>query len=97
MNYFKTSNGERVSKATIDRRVHEAKARKIDQMITDYGYVFCEEVNCGRNASSGVFIDCSHEISVDRCQKEGRAELAYDVNNIKMRCRPCHNKHDKLQ
>jgi len=45
--------------------------------------------------SSGVYLDCSHEISVNECQKRGIAELAFDPSNIKIRCRECHNNHDK--
>lgn len=93
MNYFITSTAERVSKATIDRRVREAKALKLEIQRDAYGYNFCEE--CRRN-SSGTRLDCSHEISVDECQKSGRAELAWDIINIKIRCRSCHKKHDKL-
>lgn len=94
MNYYKTSTGERVAKSTIDYRVREAKKKKIALMLDQYGYIFCED--CDVNASSGVFIDCSHEVSVDECQKTGRSELAWDINNnIKMRCRNCHEKHDK--
>ncbi len=29
-------------------------------------------------------------------RNEGKAELAYDVNNITIRCRECHRKHDGL-
>lgn len=92
MGTFKTSTGERVSKSVIDRRVRDAKQKKIDLMIDKYGYVFCEE--CHRNDCKPV--DCSHDKSVDWCQKNNCVELAWDVNNITMRGRPCHNKHDKL-
>ena len=101
-NSYKMSNGSRVLKTIIDRKVSEAKALKIQDMLDEHGYVFCEDDSngpiCGRNANSGVYIDCSHEISVDQCQKNGESELAWDwQNNIKMRCRPCHQKHDKLK
>jgi primosomal protein N' len=92
MNHFHTSDGERVAKSTIDYRVREAKKKKIELFLDEHGYIFCEE--CERNANSGVYIDCSHDISVDECQKSGRCELAWDVDNITMRCRKCHNKHD---
>jgi len=58
-----------------------------------FGYNFCEEKDCHK--SQGVYLDCSHDISVDECQKSGRTELAWDVNNITIRCRDCHNKHDR--
>lgn len=93
MNYFKTSTGKRVSKATIDRKVRAAKAVKLDMQKHAYGFNFCED--CKRNGS-GTRLDCSHEISVDECQKSGRVELAWSVYNIKIRCRECHQKHDKL-
>lgn len=92
-NSYRMSNGERVLKSEIDARVRQAKQKKIDQMIEEYGYVFCEE--CGVNTSSGP-IDCSHDVSVDKCQREGKSELAWDVNNITMRCRRCHQKYDGL-
>lgn len=62
-------------------------------MLYTYGYIFCEE--CNLNASAGVYIDCSHDLSVKWCQDNGQSDLAWDVNNITMRCRNCHNKHDK--
>lgn len=93
-NTYECSDGTRVLKSTIDSRVKKAKARKIDSMLLEHGYIFCEEIGCGRNASSGEPIDCSHDISVDKCQKMGQSELAYDVDNITMRCRPCHRKYD---
>lgn len=92
MNRFKDSNGNKHTKPAIDRYIREAKKRKIDMMYDEYGYVFCED--CGR--SNGVLFDCSHDVSVDRAQKEGRCELAWDVDNISIRCRDCHRKHDKL-
>lgn len=92
MNHFSTSTGERISKAEIDRRIRAAKQEKISRMYEEYGYIFCEV--CGLNSNAGVPLDCSHTISVDECQKTGRAELAYDVSNIKIRCRKCHQIHD---
>lgn len=90
MNYYKTSSGERISKSIIDARVRKAKAKKLQNMLDDHGYIFCEECKL----SSGTYLDCSHDESVDSCQKNGRSEKAYDVNNITIRCRECHKKHD---
>lgn len=94
-NSYRMSNGERVVKSVIDRRVRQAKAEKIQNMLDEHGYIFCEETGCGKNTNAGEPIDCSHEISVYDCQKEGKTELAWNVSNIKMRCRTCHRKHDK--
>ena len=92
MNTYKTSTGERLSKSVIDSRVRKAKKTKIQNMIISQGYIYCED--CGR--SGGMPLDCSHDLSVDQCQKQGKSELAYDTNNITIRCRSCHQKHDKL-
>ena len=94
-NSYRMSNGERTLKSDIDQNVREAKQKKIDKMIDEYGYVFCED--CGKNANAGQPIDCSHEVSVDKCQKEGMSELAWSTDNLKMRCRTCHQEHDGLK
>lgn len=92
MNHYYTSDGIRVSKAAIDQRVRRAKAKRLEIQRTEHGYNYCQK--CGR--SSGVYLDCAHDVSVDKCQKTGRAELAWDTSNIKILCRECHSKHDNL-
>lgn len=91
MTTYRTSGGDRVSKSVIDERVRKAKAVKLKQVLDEHGYFYCEE--CGVN--SGRF-DCSHTVSVDKCQKMGKTEMAWDVDNIRLLCRSCHQKHDKL-
>lgn len=93
MNHFRCSDGTKVTKAFIDRQVRKAKARKIKNQKEEIGYNRCEV--CGINANSGVYLDCSHTVSVNDCQNIGHAEKAWDVDNIKIRCRECHKKHDK--
>ncbi len=90
MNHFRTSDGTKVTKAYIDRQVTKAKARKLQMQLDDFGYNFCED--CKK--SGGVRFDCSHDISVNECQNSGRAELAWDIDNITIRCRDCHNNWD---
>ena len=92
MTSYKMSNGERVEKSVIDARVRKAKAQLLENQLRLYGFNHCQQ--CG--ASSGVRLDCSHTVSVDRCQKEGRAELAWDLSNVRVLCRRCHQEHDKL-
>ena len=91
MNHYKTSDGSRVSKREVDKRVRNAKQEKINEFLEKYDYIFCED--CGNN--NCVPIDCSHDISVDECQKSGRTELAWDVSNITLRGRKCHRVWDK--
>ncbi len=91
-NTYTTSSGERVSKSTIDSRVREAKEQNLYNQMLEFGYNFCEK--CHR--SSGVRLDNAHIVSVDDCQKQGCSEKAYDVDNIQVLCRGCHEKQDKL-
>ena len=89
MHYY-TSTGERISPSEKERSIRAAKQKKIEQMLDTYGYLFCQD--CKRNDC--LPLDCSHEISVKEAQESGRVELAWDVNNIKIRGRRCHLKHD---
>lgn len=91
---FTDSLGNKWDKKQIDEKVRQAKQKKIAQVQDEHGYVFCE--NCGR--SGGVRLDCAHVVSVDKAQKDKKhkLELAWDVDNIKILCRACHQKHDKL-
>ena len=91
MNHYYTSEGERIAKSKIDKLVSNAKKMLIDEQFYEYGYNFCEECE----VSSGVYLDCSHTISVDEAQKTRRSELAWDINNLRVLCRRCHAKHDK--
>lgn len=90
-NTYQTSDGQRFKKSIIDQKIKQAKARKLEEMMDDYGYHFCEE--CKTNQGR---LDCSHTISVKQAQEEGQSELAWDVENIKIRCRSCHQKLDLL-
>ena len=90
MNHYYTSNEERIAKSVIDAKVRKAKSNALSEQFWEFGYNFC--VDCLR--STGVYLDCSHTISVDEAQKTRRAELAYDKDNIKVRCRTCHIQHD---
>ncbi len=87
-----TSNGERISTSVCDLRIRQAKAQKLKEFEEANGYLFCEE--CKRNDCKPI--DCSHNISVDKAKKMGKTELCWDVNNITLRGRKCHAKHDRL-
>ncbi len=92
-NTYSCSNGTRLTRSQIESRIRIAKQQKIDLMNLDQGYIACEE--CAINYMNAR-IDCSHTISVKKCLETGRAELAFDVDNIRLLCRSCHEKHDKL-
>ena len=92
MNSYRTSNGERIKQSVIDSLIRKAKAQKLREQFEEHQYNFCE--NCG--ISSGTYLDCSHNESVKSCKENGRTEKAFDVNNITVLCRKCHQIHDKL-
>lgn len=92
MNSYSTSSGERLKQSTIDRLITKAKAEKLRQQFDDHGYNHCEV--CG--ISSGVYLDCSHKISVKEAKETGRTELCFDVNNIDILCRDHHKERDGL-
>jgi hypothetical protein len=91
MNSYRLSDGTRISKASLDRKVREAKRLKLQQQRDELGYNVCTE--CWSNEDTPI--DCSHTESVDSCQKNGRSEKAWDLDNIKILGRKCHSKHDK--
>lgn len=91
-NKYRCSDGTRVAKSVVDARVRKAKEMKIQIFLEEHGYLFCEV--CGENNCQPI--DCSHDISVDKCQKMGKTELAWDVNNITLRGRKCHEQKDGL-
>lgn len=92
MNHFTTSNGNRLSKAQIDRKIRKAKAVKLEAQLAEYGYNFCTK--CLNNDCKPL--DCAHIESVDSCQKNGYCEKAWDVGNIEIVGRACHQKLDGL-
>ena len=95
MNHVKLSNGERIERKLFDSRVKAAKSKKKQAQKDEHGYNFC--VRCGKNDRSD-WIDPAHSYSVDKCIKNGCAELAYDLNNLEMLCRSdCHSVQDGLR
>jgi hypothetical protein len=91
-NMSRASDGTKYSAAQVEAKIRQAKAIKLEEMMEEHGYIFCEE--CGINANAGQPLDCSHTKSVKECKEEGQVELAWHVPNIKIRCRPCHREHD---
>ena len=90
MNYVKISSGERIKRSVFDRKVNEAKKLRMQMQLDEFGYNFCEV--CKRNDCKPI--DASHDISVKECVESGRAELAYDLNNITPTGRKCHKIKD---
>jgi 5-methylcytosine-specific restriction endonuclease McrA len=95
MNHYKCSNGDRVTQPEIERKMREAKRQLLQNQIFDFGYNFCEQEGCGNNGS-GTRLDCSHKISILKAKQMNQTELAWDVNNLNVLCRACHEKKDGL-
>ncbi|ELM3651211.1 hypothetical protein RYR30_002255 [Flavobacterium psychrophilum] len=91
-NTYQTSTGERFTQPQIEAKIKQAKAKKLQKMIDDFSFVMCEQ--CG--ASSGIHLDCSHDISVKKAKEEGKTEQCWNVGNITILCRKCHQKKDGL-
>lgn len=91
MNSYSTSDGSRLKQSVIDSLIRKAKQQKLKLQFEESGYNFCED--CG--ISSGTYLDCSHDVSVKKAKESGRTELAFDIYNITIRCRKCHQIHDK--
>lgn len=92
MGSSKCSDGTRVTTSVCESRIRKAKEEKIEKFKDEHGYLFCED--CLRNDC--IPVDCSHNISVDKAKKSGQTELCWSVENITLRGRPCHKKHDRL-
>ncbi len=96
MNHYKCSDGTRVSKSEIDKRVWETKRQKLEDQFNCFGYNFCEKATIYCEMSEECHIlDCSHNVSVKVCQELGQSELAWDLRNITILERKCHRIHDK--
>jgi len=70
MNSYRTSSGERLNQSTIDNLIRKAKAKKLQNHLDEFGYIFCEK--CKK--SGGSYFDCSHNISVKKCKENGETE-----------------------
>lgn len=92
-NTYSTSKGERLTTSQIDSKIRKAKALKLEIQFVEHRYNFCEK--CGKNGSN-TYLDVSHTVSVKKAKEDGNAELAYDLDNLRILCRDCHSKHDKL-
>lgn len=92
-NTYYTSNGNAITASVLEWKIINAKRLKLLQLKNKYGFFFCED--CKRNENCGEPLDLSHDVSVKWAKENRQSELCYDINNIKLRCRTCHRKHDK--
>jgi hypothetical protein len=93
VNCYKTTTGQKFTTAQIETKMRVAKAKALEKQFEEFDYNFCEQ--CGRN-SSGTRLDCSHDISVKKAKENGQSEQCWNVGNITILCRDCHQKKDGL-
>ena len=82
---FKDSAGERWTKTAIDHKIREAKQQFKEDAESEGRSRYCWA--CGHVKTD---LTCSHIISVDKCQKDGRCEEAWNTDNIQIECIDCH-------
>lgn len=90
--YF-DSDGNAYTQAQVARKITKAKEQKIEMFRDEHNREpFCQV--CFRNDC--VPVDMSHDISVLESKQKRMTEKAWDVQNLTLRGRRCHQKHDKL-
>jgi hypothetical protein len=82
MGNWRKSNGDKISKQTLDARI--AKAKK--EYSEGFDYIYCER----HERNDCKHIARSHIVSVNTCQNSGRSELAYCQNNLEHLCQTAH-------
>ena len=90
-NVYFDSEGNRYTSSQVENLIRKAKEQVYWHFMNKWGYIFC--VDCKR--SNGVRIDMSHTKSVYDCKKDREVEKSWDSDNIRPRCRSCHNRLDK--
>ena len=80
------SNGEKISRQTLESRMRKAK----EDFKYSYGvsHPYCQ--SCGLNTNAGKRLSVSHIVSVKECIESGQSEFAYDERNFQLECNECH-------
>lgn len=89
---YSDSQGNRYTTSQIEARIKKAALEKLDIQFLELGYNRCE--GCGRNDC--VPLDVSHTISRKKAKEDGCVEVLWDLDNLEILGRKCHQKKDKL-
>lgn len=92
MNHYKDSEGNRFTTDQINRLSDASAKIKIELQLMRFGYNFCEE--CKSNDCKPI--DVAHIISRKEAKETGRTELCWEMDNMKILGRRCHQILDKL-
>ncbi len=91
-NTYSDTNGRRYTTKQIESRITNAAKKKLRDQQYDNGFNFCEK--CQR--STGNYLDVSHTISRKKAKEDGIVEVLWDLDNLEILCRTCHQRKDKL-
>lgn len=91
-NTYSDSNGKRYTTEEINNRSATTAKLLLKQQVNEYGYNFC--ISCGRNDCKPI--DVSHTVSRKKAKEDGCVELIWDINNLEILGRRCHQIKDKL-
>jgi len=88
MSSYKTSDGNYITKKTIDYRVQKAKDEYTEAVCSslhiDPNHIMCERCRLPNSVAPGV--SRSHIVSVKYCQDNGMSEIAYCHFNFEHLC-----------
>ena len=77
MSKYYLSNGEKMLKSAIDKKVADSK-KQYTENLEDESFLRCE--HCQR-IDKGIY-DVSHIISTKECQEMRKTEIAWDLKNL---------------
>tara|TARA_R110002051_G_C8424141_1_gene452394 strand:- start:131 stop:418 length:288 start_codon:yes stop_codon:yes gene_type:complete len=89
---YKDSFGNRYTTDEINRKSNESAKLKLQLQLDEHGYNFCE--HCKRNDCKPI--DVSHTISRKEAKENGCVEVLWDIENMEILGRKCHQIKDKL-
>jgi len=89
---YKDSFGNRYTTDQIEWRIKRAALEKLDLQFIEHGYNFC--VRCQRNDCKPI--DVSHTISRKKAKEDGCVEVLWDLDNLEILGRKCHQEKDGL-
>lgn len=89
---YRDSFGNRMTTDSIERKISEAGKLKLDLQFIEHGYNFCTK--CKRNDDKPI--DVSHTISRKKAKEDAVIEVLWDLDNLEILGRKCHQIKDKL-
>jgi 5-methylcytosine-specific restriction endonuclease McrA len=92
MNTYSDSQDKRYTTPQIERKIKKSALELLELQFIEHGYNFCD--SCKR--SSGTYLDVSHTISRKKAKENGKVEVLWDLDNLEILCRKCHQLKDKL-